>query len=76
MSFDFHLSIGHYIVFSWLSEFVLDLLCKKMCGQYVLDIWGNRILCTGGKVWNDLQKEVGNFCSNRTSGNSRGWSKG
>ena len=31
--------------------------------------------CTGGKVWNDLQKEVVNFCSNRTSGNSRGWSK-
>ena len=31
---------------------------------------------TGGKVWNDLQKEVVNFCSNRTSGNSRGWSKG
>ena len=28
-------------------------------------------LHTGGKVWNDLQKEVVNFCSNRTSGNSR-----
>ena len=31
---------------------------------------------TGGKHWNELQKEVSVICSKGTSGNSRGHSKG